>query len=79
MVREPAAALDAETRSFLRCVMQEGLSPVKLTAFSWACSLGASILWAYATGGETLPVLFALYVFAGGPVLLCVCERRWLR
>ena len=56
--------------------MQEGLLPVKLTAFSWAVSLGASILWAYATGGETLPVLFALYVFAGGPVLLCVCDRR---
>ena len=53
--------------------MPEGLLPVKLTAFSWAVSLGASILWAYATGGDTLPVLFALYVFAGGPVLLCVC------
>lgn len=56
--------------------MPEGLLPVKLTAFSWAVSLGASILWAYATGGDTLPVLFALYVFAGGPVLLCVCDRR---
>ena len=49
---------------------------MKLTAFSWGASLGASMLWAYATGGDTLPVLFALYVFAGGPVLLCVCDRR---
>ena len=49
---------------------------MKLTAFSWAVSLGVSILYAYATGGETLPVMFALYVFAGGPVLLCVCDRR---
>lgn len=49
---------------------------MKLTAFSWGASLGASMLWAYASGGETLPVLLALYVFAGGPVLLCVCDRR---
>ena len=38
--------------------------------------MGASLLWAYASGCDTLPVLFALYVFAGGPVLLCVCDRR---
>ncbi len=59
--------------------MQEGLSPVKLTAFSWGTCFAASLFWSYVSGGETLPVMLALYVFAGGPVLLCVCDRRRLR